>query len=266
MNAAGRIELERALRERGEAGAVREVAIHNVRLHVGTTEHYGREDWLQLETARYAAWGPCPIADVATIDAQWGSAAGLIAARWRLGSADRAPRGACLTVVHDGRIVREWQFFDRTALPAIASMGKLPRRAGVPLDYGEVRPAMGQVAPDRRATAIAAPEIAAHPVVEHWHRRWNLRQGETTDLLFPFEAPVMFCERLVLASDELAVALQWRLVGRLVAPAWGLAPTGDRLELPGLSFFRLDGSKVINTADHFDVRALADQAALRAVA
>ena len=266
MNAASRVALERALRERGEAGALRDAAIHNVRLHVGTTEYYGREDWLYLETERYAAWGPHPISDIATIDACWRSAAGLVAARWRLGSDEEAPRGACLSVVHEGRIVREWQYYDRTALRALAGMSKLPRRAGVPWEYGEVRPALGQVAPDRRATAIAAPEIAAHPVVEHWHRRWNLREGETADLLFPFEAPVMFCERLVLASGEPTVALQWRLVGRLVAPAWGLAPTGDRLELPGLSFFRLDGSKVINTSDHFDVTSLADQAALRAVA
>ena len=265
MNAERRIELERALRERGEAGAVRGAAIHNVRLHVGTTEHYGREDWLQIETERYAAWGPRPIADVTAIDAHWGSAAGLIAACWRLGSADEAPRCACLTIAHGGHIAREWQYFDRAALPNLACTTKLPRRAGVPWEYGVVRPAMGQVAPDHHATGIAPPEIAAHPVVEHWHRRWNLREGETADLLFPFESPVMFCERLVAAADGLTVALQWRLVGRLIAPAWGLAPAGDRLELPGLSFFRIEGLRVVGVADYYDVKTLADQAALRAV-
>ena len=68
MNAAGRIEIERALRERSEASALRNAAIHNVRLHVGTTELYGREDWLQLETERYAAWGPRTVSELTTID------------------------------------------------------------------------------------------------------------------------------------------------------------------------------------------------------
>lgn len=265
MNAAGRIELERALRERGEAGALRNAAIHNVRVHVGTTELYGREDWLHLETERYAAWGPRSISEVTAIDDRWGAAAGLIAARWQLGTGEGAARCACLAIVHEGRVVREWQFFERAALPSLARIVTLPRRASVPWEYGEVRPALGQVAPDRRAAAVAPSGIADHPVVLHWHRRWNLREGDTAELLFPFDAPVMFCERLALAPDGLSAALQWRLVGRLVAPAWGLAPTQDRLELPGLSFFGLEGQRVLSTANHFDVKTLADQAALRAV-
>lgn len=143
-------------------------------------------------------------------------------------------------------------------------MSNLPRQADVTWEYGEVRPAMGQGAPDRRASAIAPPEIAAHSDVEYRHSRWNLREGETADLLFPFEASVMFCERLIAAAEGLAVALQWRLVWRLFSPAWGLAPTGDRLELPGLGYFRIGTPWVVAVADHYDVKTLVDQAALRA--
>ena len=265
MSAATRISLERALRERGEPGVLHGVAIHNVRLHVGTTELYGREDWLQLETDRYAAWGPRSVSELTTIESNWGAAAKLIAARWQLGADTGTVQCACLTIVHEGRIVREWQFFNCTELPALARSATLPRRGGVPWEYGEVRPGLGQLDADSRATAIAPPAIAGHPVVLHWHRRWNLREGEPPQLLFPFESPVMFCERLVVAPDGHIAALQWRLVGRIAAPAWGLAPTHCRLELPGLSFFQLEGPRVASIADHFDLKALADQAALRAV-
>lgn len=256
MNTAGRLELERALRERGDVGSLLGATVHNVRLHTGTVDLYGRDDWVRLETERFTTWGPRVLADAEGIDGKWGSAAALVAARWRLGPHESAPRAACLSIVHAGRIVREWQYLDSGALPGLAGTGNLAHDVWAPWEYGEVRAALGQVVPEVTAGAVASPEIAGHPLVEYWHQRWNRRSGEVSPLLAAFSDPVMFCERLVAAADGRTAALQWRLVGRHVVPAWGRAPRLDRLELPGLSFFQFDGERIMACGDHYDLTVL----------
>lgn len=265
MKGFDRIALEQALRTEGAIATLGAAAIHNVRITVGASELYGREDWMALEARRFASEGPKSVDASETISAPLGNEAMLVAARWRLGSAPTACAGASLSMVHANRIVREWQFVERFVSRLFGDKPS-PRRFGIPWEYGEVRAALGQTLPADDANVVAAAGIASHPVVEHWHRRWNRRSPDTTEFLAPFADPVMFCERLVVSADARNVALQWRLVGRHVAEAWGFAASHARLELPGLSFFHLDGVTITARNDHYDLSVLTEQIAQRASA
>ena len=263
MSAFDRIELERALRTDGRVGELNRTVIHNVRLRVGVEEIYGREDWIRLETARSEVLGPRTVDAPRSVIAPLGATSSLVASEWRLGTEESAPRFACLSIVRSGRIVREWQYADQTSGALPVRYGDTTPRFGIPWEYGEMRAALGQTVPDAGASAIAPADIASHPVVAHWHRLCNLREGETRGLLAGFAEPVMFCERLVAPPGGDVIALQWRLFGRHVTDAWGLPASGYRLELPGLSFFQMDGGRIVDHSDHFDRSVLAAQIARR---
>lgn len=261
-----RLALEHSFRSRGDISALASAAIHNVRLHAGALETYGRDDWTRLETARFAAWGPGEVANGKTLSQQQGAAALAIATRWNLKTRAGAVPCAALSLVHAGRVVREWQYYDRLRLGYGAGQTPAevfwPRRHGVPFEYGELRASLGQIWPSESAAAVAAAEIATHPLVLAWHALWNLRRGPMPPLLAPFAEPVMFAERLIAGADGSA-ALQWRLVGRLVADAYGIRASRARLELPGLSFFATSGD-VAQREDYFDPAVLLEQTAQRA--
>ncbi len=251
-----RLELETAWRTRGDFSALADSAIHNVRIHAGSSELYGRDDWLRLESARFASWGPRKLQQGAALSARDGAQAEWHAVRWRLESAQAEVPCAALSLVHDGRIVREWQYYDRLRLGYALGQAPedcfVPKRHGIPVEYGEIR------APDS-ATGTAATDIAAHPLVQGWHQLWNLRRGPMPELLGPFTETVMYCERLVLGADGRSAALQWRLFGRLVADAFGVRATRQRLSLPGLSFFEMGESSVASREDYYDPGVLVEQ-------
>ncbi len=263
MTAFDRIELERALRTEGNVGALHHSVIHNVRIRAGIAEIYGREDWVQLETARNAVSGSQTVETPRMVTASLGRSSSLVAAEWRLGLESNAPRAACLCIVKAGRIVREWQVTDQAGHLSTGRQQRAPGRFGIPWEYGEMRAGLGQTAPGDSAAGIAPAGIATHPAVLYWHRLWNRREGDTQGLLAGFAEPVMFCERLVAPPSGDVVALQWRLVERHVADAWGVPASGLRLEMPGLSFIRLDGARIVDREDHFDRSVLAEQVSLR---
>lgn len=248
MSAFDRPTLERALRLGHSPQALRSAALHNVRLHIGAAEVYGRDDWIGLEARRGAAWGERPVEVASQIDAPIGQAGHMIAARWRLGSGPAAPAMATFSLVREGKIVREWQYYDRSVLPRVAPGLQEPmRRVGIAAEYGENRAVAGQLNVSPSAAAVAPGTLVADAVVQHWHRLWNLERRWPIAALPLLEDPVMYCERL-LSSGQRA-ALQWRLVGR--RRSHGTAAS-VRTMIHGLSFFERQAAVVTHVADHFD--------------
>ena len=100
--------------------------------------------------------------------------------------------------------------------------------------------------------------------VGHDPVRGTLSLGETRELAKGFGAgfPDLRCSILDAVCEDDRVACRWRMVGTHQGPFLGFAPTGRRVDLEGIGFFRFHGGRVAEEWLEYDAFGLLRQLGL----
>jgi hypothetical protein len=286
------------------AGLLHEHATHHVAVDTSLGRIYGRDDWVAALVAEQA--GLTTGAAVGA-DAWVGSSVpgGAVVAEmdWDVVHTGHSPLFGAPTgtrtvlsstlvgLVEGDRMHRVWRFVDYAAAArtlgvdlaacAQAVAAGAPRRGGIPWEFGEVRPGLGQTAPP--AETPAAPGLAPGyaNTCGAWVAAWNQRRFDVAASMYAPDATVLsgadpiaagssrhpwaaavvaspqavlFVEHAVtgeIAPGEARVALVWRWVGAHTGRGLG-SPCGHRLRLRGLSVLHLRRGRIIRERVVFD--------------
>lgn len=303
----------------GEAiGLVHDHATHHVSVETSLGRIYGREDWAAALArdaaglkagpgARVTAWTgasrgtPAVVVELDLPVAHDGDSPLYGPATGRQAIVARTLVG----LVHDDRIYRAWQVVDHAS--AMRELGAdigarardlaatAPGRGGIPWEFGEVRAALGQVAPPEVADPPPGLEGAAADVCARWVAAWNQRRLDRLATIYEPDATVidgartidegvsrhpwrrvldacptavLFLERAVAsgaAPGDDRLALLWRWIGPQTGTALG-PPCGRRLHVRGLSVLHLRSGRIARERVVLDELGVRRDAALRAPA
>jgi hypothetical protein len=277
----------------GAVGLVHGHATHHVAVETSLGRIYGRDDWVAALVAERAGLaGRETPHSVAWVGTSTPGRAVVIEMDWPVSHVELSPTfgppmggsavlsSTMIGLVEGDRIHRAWRFVDHAS--ACRSLGidldaratrlaaGAPRRGGVPWEFGEVRPGLGQTAPPTTvppppglSAALAAPCTALQAA-------WNARRFDVVTSLYatgatsvsgsePVEpgsarhpwarilaacpSAVLFLEQAVCDTDsgsagDSRVALLWRWIGAHAGSGLG-PPCGHRLHVRGITVLHL---------------------------
>jgi len=300
----------------GEAvGLVHDYATHHVTVETSLARIYGRDDWaaallgettglkVRAEAGPIAWIGRCSSADAVVLELdQAVTHAG--ESPW-LGPAtggNATISSTMIALVNDDRVYRAWRFVDHAAVTRVLGIDLgaraealtvgTPGRGGIPWEFGEVRAALGQLAPGASPPPPGLGAALATPCLD-LQTAWNQRRFDLLRALYmdgaavldgarrvgsvAHEHPwrrvldacpdaVLFFERAVMdreSGDEARVALLWRWVGTHTGVGFG-APCGRRLHVRGITLLHVRERRVTRERVVFDELAVRRDALLRA--
>lgn len=299
----------------GGSGLLHDHATHHVSVETSLGRIYGRDDWVAALVTEAAGLAGGQTEDARGWIGTSGSAhAVVLELDWAVDHTGESPlfgratgRKAILSstmigLVEGDRVYRAWRFVDHAAagrtvgvdIEALATTlaARAPRRGGIPWEFGEVRPALGQMAPP--ASAPPPPGLDprhAAPCLS-WQAAWNQRRfdrlrscyadgatlfsgAESIDVGSPrhpwrriVEAcphAVLFLERAATSIGERGgerVALLWRWIGTHTGSSLG--PACDRrLHVRGVSVLAVVKGRIVSERVVFDELGVRRDAILR---
>ena len=290
MIAARVLAASRAVYESASVDDWAQILTHHVRMHTGIVaasgrdQCYGRDDVMQYLLQERLEFGDCVVTSSKSLQstATQSSAAPSTQADQGIAvviridvrtaqaaTAKCAPQAlsvAMLGLVFDERLFRLWRFVARTPGPGVAGIdlpgaarllaSKMPSLAGMPSVYGEVRPALGQVAAAIDNYAIPGADGHTNQLLHRWLDAWNTRRfkaiaSRTTasqhpwlHLLARLPDAVFFIERVVQdTSDRAQLAFLWRAIGQVqVAVPHGVRY--ERVHVQGLTIARIEADQL----------------------
>lgn len=291
----------------GAVGLLHDLLTHHVAWDTSLGRVYGRDDAIARVAWEHRGLRLCGIDDVdvfcGTCDGQSAIALGANVQVEHVGDSPLygPPTGRSATLssrvvglMRANRVYRGWRFVDYgstaralgvdLASRAVTLAAGAAKRGGIPWEFGEVRPGLGQTAPpDADDSPMALPADVARALLA-LRAAWNRRrpglgapqlQG-AIDLLDPSHAwsrivdacpdAVLFFERTVDSppeGDERRVAVVWRWVGTHTGAGFG-PPSGRRVHARGASVMRLRGASITEERAVFDELGVLRDLAIRA--
>jgi hypothetical protein len=301
----------------GGSGLLHDHATHNVSVETSLGRIYGRDDWAAAlvteaagltseQTQGARGWiGTCGSEVAVVLELDWAVAhTGDSPLFGRATGRKALLSSTMIGLVEDDRVHRAWRFVDHAAagravgvdLEALAAAvaARAPRRGGIPWEFGEVRPALGQLAPPLAAPPPPGLDPRQADPYLTWQAAWNQRRFDRLGSCYADHATVLsgaesigvgsprhpwrriveacphavlFLERAVASlaegGDE-RVALLWRWIGTQAGS--GLGPScGRRLHVRGVSVLAVRHGHIVNERVVFDELGVRRDAILRTI-
>jgi predicted ester cyclase len=301
----------------GGVGLLHHHATHHVTVDTSLGRIYGRDDWVAALVRERAGLAPSREAGaVAWVGASSPGRAVVSSLDLAVDHCAHSPvfgaptgrhavlASAMVGMVDGDRVYRVWRFVDHAATAralgvdldarAAALAEGVPKRGGIPWEFGEVRPALGQAAP---APAMPAPPglgvECSGPCVRlqaAWnHRRFDLaasmyaasatvedgaqaipvggQQHPWARIVVACPDAVLFFEHAaseVLGPGDARAAIVWRWIGTHTGGGLGM-PCGHRLHLRGITLLRFQDQRIARERVVFDELGTRRNALLRTI-